>query len=218
MDSELIIACVRTGTLYGMDYVAKLRNMVARHLTRPHTMVCLTDQPERCEGMVFIDVTDIGLKGWWAKMILFAPDWRGLTKVVYLDLDTVIIGNLLPLTAVAGEFAICESFARLAGANYPCQYNSSVMVIGGGMMTHIWRRFEQQRTQLMAKHDRYGDQKVIEELYPYAAYLQDWLPEGYFCNYRNLTDHPPKGASIINFGGQHRPHNCPIRWVQEAWQ
>jgi hypothetical protein len=31
-----------------MDCVTTLRNAVARHLDRPYTMMCLTDQPERC--------------------------------------------------------------------------------------------------------------------------------------------------------------------------
>jgi hypothetical protein len=218
-ESELIVACVRTGSLYGMEYVTKLRNMVSRHLMRPHVMVCLTDQPERCEGVVFVDVTDLGLLGWFAKMVLFSLEWRGLSKVVYIDLDTVIINSLLPLTAVAGEFAICQNFARLAGVtNYPCKYNSSIMVIGGGQAGFIWTNFDKRRTLLLSRHVRHGDQAIIEDLYPTAPFLQDMLPKGFFCNYRNLTGHPPKGASIVNFGGSHKPHNCPIQWVQEAWQ
>lgn len=217
MANDLIVACVRTGPMYGMEYVIRLRNMVARHLDRQYTMICLTDQPDRCEGMAFVDIGQIGLQGWWGKMMLFAPEWRGDRKVVYLDLDSVIINSIVPLANVAGEFAICENYTRRAvNPQYPCRYNSSVMVIGGGQAGFIWRRFDGRRDALMSKHARYGDQACIEELYPAAAYLQKLLPSGFFCNYRQLAGVPPK-AAIINFGGRHKPHNCPIPWVQQAW-
>jgi len=216
--SGLIIACVRTGTRYSLLYVTKLRNMVARHLKRPYTMVCLTDQPGRCEGVTFIDVTATSLQGWWAKMLLFEPEWRGRDKVVYLDLDTVVIGDPAPLADVPGEFAICENFTRLAGnADYPCKFNSSVMVIGGGMASFVWTAFQRRQELLLMTHARHGDQACIEELYPRAALLQSLVPKGFFCNYRDLTMHKPKQAAIINFGGSRKPDNCPIPWVQQEW-
>ena len=216
---DLIVACVRTGTVYPFGYVTKLRNMVARHLKIPHTLVCLTDQPERCDGVAFIDVSAIGLTGWWAKMLLFEPKWRYNSKVIYIDLDSVVIDNIGALAVIPGEFSICENFTRLlTNPDYPCKYNSSVMVIGAGMGNFIWSAFDRKRSTLMATHARHGDQKCIEELYPSAQFLQRMLPEDFFCNYRQLTNHPPKKASIINFGGNHKPANCPIPWVQEAWQ
>jgi hypothetical protein len=215
---DLIVACVRTGTRYSFDYVTKLRNMVSRHLPLPYTMVCLTDQPERCSDVVFVDVSAIGLTGWWAKMILFEQQWRGGAKVVYVDLDTVIIGDLSPLASVPGEFSICQNFTRLlTNPNYPCKYNSSVMVIGGLMGNFVWNGFERRRELLMMTHARYGDQACIEELYPSAPFLQRLVPQDFFCNYRQLTNHPPKRAAMINFAGNNKPHNCPIPWVKEAW-
>jgi hypothetical protein len=211
--SEPIIACVRTGTAYGFEYVTKLRNMIWRHMRKPYTIVCLTDQPDRCEGVTFIDVAEINLPGWWSKLLLFAPDWRGTSKVIYFDLDTVIIGDISPLAGVPGEFAILKSPVPVA---YPCKYNSSVMVIGGGMAGFVWSSFDRRRDALMTTHAHYGDQAAIEELYPDAQLLNSLLPD-FFCNYRHLTMHQPI-ASVINFGGTNKPANCPIPWVQEAWR
>jgi hypothetical protein len=217
--TDLIVACVRTGTKYSIDYVVKLRNMVNRHLHQPYRMVCLTDQPDRCGGVHFIDISAIGLNGWWAKMLLFEPQWRGLAKVIYLDLDTVLIRDIGALAAVPGELAICENFTRLlTNPDYPCKYNSSVMVIGGGMGQFIWFAFNQNGAELMKQYDRHGDQRCIEYLYPAATLLQNVLPKGFFCNYRQLTSHVPKSpAAIINFGGNNKPDNCPIPWLKEAW-
>lgn len=216
--SDLIVACVRTGDAYPFHYVTKLISMVGRHLKLPHSFVCLTDQAQRCDGATFVDVREIGLPGWWAKMVLFEPTWRQRSQIIYIDLDTVIVGDLSPLVGVPGEFAICESFTRLAGnTGYPCRFNSSVMMIGGGQCAFVWERFERQRGRLMEKHQPYGDQAAIEELYPDALLLQRFVPKGFFLNYRHLTMIPPKGAAMVNFGGTHKPHNCPIPWVQREW-
>jgi hypothetical protein len=219
MVNDLIVACVRTGMKFPFMYVERLRNMVARHMSLPYTFVCLTDQKERCTSAIFIDVLEIGLVGWWAKMILFEPRWRSTSQIIYLDLDTVIIGSLAPLTDVPDEFAILESPVRSHGnKSYPCKYNSSVMVIGGGRCSHVWNRFDSKRSAYMLEHDRYGDQQAIEAIYGSdAAILNRRMPPGFFCNYRDLTMIKPK-ASVINFGGQNKPHNCPIDWVQREWR
>jgi len=220
--ADPILACVRTGTVYPMKYVINLRNAIYRYMPKPYSIICFTDQQDRCEGVEFIDIGGLGLLGlggWWAKMILFSTEWRGQRKVIYLDLDTVLVNDIAPLAAVPGEFAICESFTRLAGNRaYPCKYNSSVMVIGGGMAGFVWSRFEAQREALLKKHERYGDQACIEELYGDAPFLQSLVPVGFFLNYRHLTMIPPKVASVINFGGANKPANCTIPWVQAAWK
>jgi hypothetical protein len=213
-----IIACVRTGIVYPFEYVTKLRNMVKRHMPREYQLVCFTDQPERCEDVAFIDMTATGLTGWWAKMLVFEPAWRGRSHIIYFDLDTVIIRDIAPLADVPGEFAILASPVRLAGnVKYPCAYNSSVMTIGGGLCAFVWERFDKDRDHYMVKHEKYGDQAAIEEIYPDASLLNGLLPITFFCNYRNLSNHQPP-ASVINFGGTHKPNNCPIQWVQQAWK
>jgi hypothetical protein len=216
--NDPIVACVRTGTKFGFEYVEKLRNMVARYMSARYTFVCLTDMPEMCEDAIFINVKEVGLPGWWSKMVLFEPAWRGNSQIIFFDLDTVIIGDLTPLLGVPGEFAILESPVRLRGIqSYPCRYNSSVMVIGGGRCAFIWEHFDKYRSKVMLEHDRYGDQAAIEALYGSdAAILNRLMPKGFFLNYRDLTMHRPE-ASVVNFGGPHKPHNCTIPWVQEAW-
>jgi hypothetical protein len=216
--ADPIVACVRVGTKFGFEYVTKLRNMVARHMPVPYTFVCLTDMPEICEGAIFINIAAADLPGWWSKMVLFEPAWRGSSQIVYFDLDTVIIGDLTPLTVVPDEFTILASPVRMhSNPGYPCKYNSSVMTIAGGRCGFMWERFDKHRSRLMLEHDRYGDQKAIEELYPDAGILNRIMPHEFFLNYRDLTSHQPKRASVVNFGGPNKPHNCPIAWVQAAW-
>lgn len=216
----MIVACVRTGTKYPFDYVMKLRNMVERHMGgTPYTMVCLTDQPDRCYGVEFIDITSERLPGWWAKMALLKWGWRATSRVLFFDLDTVIIRSLKPLATVRLKrgFGLPENFTRLSGnLKWPCKYSSAVMVIDPIFSERVWKDFDKNR-RLMDSIGRYGDQLAIEQLYPNAELLQELLPPNYFMSYRALSIHVPNDVAIINFGGSHRPHNCGIPWVQNAW-
>lgn len=109
--APLTVACVlRRGGLYWgtregpffARYVHILRDAVAGHLSLPHRFVCLTDSPVSCDHVFMRDFWP----GAWAKLELFRP---GLFDgpVLYLDLDTVALGQLDELARVAldGEFA-----------------------------------------------------------------------------------------------------------------
>jgi hypothetical protein len=136
-------------------------------------MVCLTDQPERCSGVAFIDISIAELPGWWGKLMLFEPQWRAGKKIIFLDLAVSVVGDISPLADVPGEFSICANYVGV------CKYNSSVMVLGVLLGDFVWRRFEQRRGHLMNKHQKHGDQSCIEELYPSAQLLQRVLPKGF---------------------------------------
>ena len=178
--SELIIACVRTGEHIPFDCVMVLRNAVARHLARAHTVVCLTDQPERCSGVAFVDISAMDLAGQWARFALFEPQWRAGAKVIHLSFDVVVVGDLTALADIPGEFAICRSEAPSRS-----RYDSSVMVLGALMGNFIWNGFERRRGLLMHTHGRSAD-KAIEELYPSAPFLKPQLPEGFFKHHLRL--------------------------------
>ena len=186
--AEPIIVCIHTDPFYFYT-VGRLRDMVARHLKQPCMMVCLTDQPEQCDGVVFIDIKEMALPGQWAKMLLFEPDWRGQHKIIYFDLDTVIINDITPLMAVPGEFAICENRLRI-----PSRYSSSVMVIGGGMAGFVWASFNKRREALMQEHQSH--EACIEALVPDAAILQRLLPKGFFIDHLTPTPFPTATAVI----------------------
>jgi len=157
-------------------------------MSRGFTMVCLTDQPERCEGVEFIDISGAGLAGWWAKMLLFEPQWRERKKIIYLDLSVLVISDITPLADVPGEFAICG----VAG-----KYNSSVMVIGGGLAGFVWDQFDKQADFLMAQYPRVED--CIEALYPDATFLQWVLPKGFFRTGRVAVDtYSPANVAAIH--------------------
>jgi hypothetical protein len=184
--NELIIACVRTGTGHEFGRVTDLRNAVAQHMPRAYTMVCLTDQPERCTGVAFVDISAMGLHDCWSKMALFEPAWRGTSKVIYFGFDMVIAGDISPLADVPGEFAILRNNEKRS----PCRYDSSVMVIGGSMGGFVWHAFDRVRDLLQTRHARRGDQACIEELYPDAQILHRVVPKDFFVTHVTRGEGP----------------------------
>jgi hypothetical protein len=209
----ITVACVRTGKKYGVEYVDRLRAGVARHLKYRHRFVCLTDGPDELPGY---EVVPISLPGWWGKLSLFEPTWRVGERVLFFDLDCVPIGDLTPLADLRVPFGICDNFARLAGAAWPCAYNSSVMTLGPDWGAHIWEAFSSDADGFIERAGQYGDQKVIEELEPDAVVLQQVLPLGFFLGYRDLPA-KPRAAAIVVFAGSKKPHNTKCQWVRDAW-
>ena len=107
--------------------------MVDRHTTEPHAFLCLTDNPDGLE----CDWQPIDGKypGWWAKMLLFKPHFALAGKrVIYLDLDTVIVGSVDFLFAYRGTFCILRDW-------WAYSYNSSVMSIVPWIDRGIWAEF-----------------------------------------------------------------------------
>lgn len=214
----MIISCVRVGKKYGPEYVARLRAMVKRHLPFFHRFVVITDQDDEIEGVERIDIRDFGLQGWWAKMFLFRTCWRRNHKMIYFDLDTVIVNDITRLTCLPFTFITCANFARAAGAaNWPCKYGSCIMSMTPSFGDDIWQGYWERREQHEERLKRFGDQKLVEELAPHAELFQDHLPKGFFMTYRDLPKMPGPEASVLIFGGQRKPHNCDVPWVKSAW-
>lgn len=214
----ITFACVRTGTKYGPEYVERLAAGVARHYQGPHRFVSLTDQPDKIAGVCNFDIAPTGLKGWWGKMALFDFADRIGERIVYLDLDTVIVGDLSPLAALNVDFGICGSFTRAAGnLSWPCRYGSCVMTISPGAGRRIWADFRSDPGRFITEAGTYGDQHAIERLEPFGTILQEVLPPGFFLGYRDLGDSKPAGCSLVIFAGKSKPHACDEKWIRDAW-
>lgn len=205
----MIVACVKVGTKYGPEYVHRLAAMVARHATRPHRFLCLTDDP----AGVACEAAPIGtdLPGWWAKLVLFQPHPAlAGERILYLDLDTVLAGSIDPLLAYRGDFAILRDFYRPAG------YGSAVMAFAAGFGAQIWESFYAAGPEnvLTSAH---GDQTWIERCVPQADRWQDVCP-GLIGSYKaDAMQASPKGFAVCCFHGIPKPHEVD-GWVQQAWQ
>lgn len=137
------ILCVRFGNKYGREYVERLRNMVARHMTLPYEIVCLTDDQHPIDGVRSIVQPSANYaKGWWHKVHMFDPGLPIRGRILYFDLDVVIHNNIDRLaTFLPAQFVGIHDFNRKFYANW-INLNSSVMAWTHGTQSHIWNQFK----------------------------------------------------------------------------
>lgn len=215
---SLTVACVwvKANVPYGTEYVTNLRSMVARHLPRAHQFVCLTDR----SWMLPEDIRTIpiqlgrGLNGWWAKLELFAPN-RFHGRVLYLDLDSLIVAPLDPIVDFPAPFALVPhagTFNGKDGLAVVKRFNSSVMVFDADTMPPLLTRW----TPDVAKR-LHGDQDFIGETLPGSAVMPEaWFPR--LSEIRHLSS-PPAEAKVVLCK---KPKNSIAAdlypWVKRVWR
>jgi Glycosyl transferase family 8. len=137
------LCCVNVGTKYSPEYVEKLYHSAKRHSTVNYDFVVITDNPAHYQHL---DVKTIPVdmknwnnpkQGWWYKMYLFKPDLPIDNKVLYLDLDVVVVGNIDKFFDYKQDcMCICQDFNRVTIPKYHVS-NSSVMYFDRNQYTHL---------------------------------------------------------------------------------
>lgn len=208
------VCVLKLGGEYDPGYVAKL----ARGLgTWDPTirLLCLTDYPGDIPGVRKAPLLE-GWPGWWSKMELFRPHLLdGGQLVIYLDLDTVVVGDPKPLTEYEGDLCVLSDLYRPEW-----MIGSGVMLWRGTQMIPIWDRFSKDPEAVMKKHVQRSD----HFLHPFvegADRVQDiWpgLAVSYKKDCRNV-DKAPRQVSLICFHGRPRPADLPTdHWAYQAWE
>jgi hypothetical protein len=175
----LTVACVwvRGHVPFGVEYVERLHAMARRAIGRPFRFVCLTDRPgELPAGVEPIVISHPkGLKGWWAKVQLFNPAYFERGRVLYLDLDVLLVGALDDVIDYPAAFALAPhagTFEGKDGLAVVKRFNSSVMVWDVAWPLEVFTRW----TPAVAER-LWGDQDWIGELLPDAhAMPAVWFP------------------------------------------
>jgi hypothetical protein len=138
---------------YTVGHVERLQRLVRRHLTVPYEFICLSDIEVPCRR---IPLTH-DWPGWWAKLELFKLPG----PVLYLDLDTDIVGNIDHLTNLEG-FVVLRNLSSMKKG----RIGSGVMFWSGDL-SHLYQDFlaDPERFMLDYSKDshRWGDQGFIQE-------------------------------------------------------
>jgi hypothetical protein len=214
----ITVACVfvRGHVPFTAEYVTRLAAMVKRWMPRPYQFVCLTDSPESVTNTVTrICVPRPVHKGWWSKIELFNPA-RGLTgRVLYLDLDTLIVGPLVDIIDYPATFALAPdggTFQPKNGLKVVKGFNSSVMSwdTNSLMARRVWNTFTPDVPRRL-----WGDQDHIGEQIPHASAM----PAEWFPRLSEIGSPPfPKRAKVIL---AKKPKNLEAAkrwpWFAEAW-
>lgn len=162
---------------YSQLWVERLRNMVRRHLPIEHDFVCLSNERFRLEGVRVIPLK-YDLPGWWSKMELFRPDLPIISgKVLYLDLDMVLLDDISPFIPANGGMHVVGSFVELQDdgeLGVHRGYNSSVMGFTYPPTLPVWQRFQEQPGEW--QRQLRGDQDFLKHCFPdLATYPNGWV-------------------------------------------
>lgn len=211
------IACVlKSGGLYNASWVSKLKNGVERNLTKLHRFVCLSDVDVPCERIPLRH----DWPGWWSKVELFSPWMEQEGRILYLDLDTLITGNI-------DDFAGYEGSSVCITKDFYCGVPSqSVLNFSPGSLRHLWDAFTSDPQKWMDDGDRkvaphFGDQVLMTKCHMPRPidYWQDVIP-GQLVSFKvHCRDGLPENARVVCFHG--KPKQCDFtgdHWIRKNWQ
>ena len=212
----ITVACVFWGDKFSDDYVYNLKSMVERNTTVPHQFVCFSDR--ELEGIKTVKLIS-GYQGWWNKMQMFNTDFRLGNRVVYLDLDTLIVGNIDWLLEYDGMFmgiedlgAVNEHQPELKG-----RLQSGVMAWDYRLNSHLWNRFTSS-----GESQRYrGDGEYLNHIVP--KYQRDFIQKRYkgklkSYKYQVYSEGITDDLSIICFHGRPSIPQAMTETVTTGWK
>lgn len=212
----ITVACVFWGDKFSDDYVYNLKSMVERNTTVPHQFVCFSDR--ELEGIKTVKLIP-GYEGWWNKMQMFNTDFKLGNRVVYLDLDTLIVDNIDWLLEYDGMFmgiedlgAVNEHQPELKG-----RLQSGVMSWDYRLNSHLWNRFTSS-----GESQRYrGDGEYLNHIVP--KYQRDFIQKRYkgklkSYKYQVYSEGITDDLSIICFHGRPSIPQAMTETVTIGWK
>lgn len=244
-----VVLCMRWGRLYPPAYVNVLFNAVKDHLSGPFRFVCFTDDPQGLDaGIETRPIPDLGYSdyhwksGAWPKLSVFS-DLEGLHgRALFIDLDSVIVGELEPFFERQGEFLGIGVGAdwRMGGMGTNPDLGTGVFAFDLGGLQHVAATFS---ADPKGAFDTFAlEQRFVERHVP------GWQPweNGWVISFKRhlcqplVIDRfrpplaPPAGAKIVAFHGDPRPIDVvartgrnwagfprygrsPVPWVRDYW-
>lgn len=217
---------------FGPETVHALDRMVKRHYPKQHRFVCVTDDPTGLDGIETFPLwSDHALvpsphggknPSCYRRLKAFAPEagqWFG-ERIVSIDLDTVIVGDLSPL------FDRQEDFIIWGQSDFPKSqwFNGSLWMLKTGSRPQVWQRFNPATSPQEAKAAgaRGSDQGWLSYILGHTE--ATWTDQDGVYSYRVHLKRGalplPKNAKVICFHGQEDPwHPQPQRlpWVRKHW-
>lgn len=235
MSEDITVACVlKSGGRYNAEWVRKLRDAVARHLTLPYRFVCLSDVDVPCERIPLLydwpllarqrghDHDWTVAPAWWSKLELFRP---GLFSgaVLYIDLDSIVIGPLDRIVSYPHQFTMAHdpwnrdhlcSTAMAWTGDHSFLFDAFMEDPGG-----IARRYDVDEP----KNGRIGDQAFIEDQFRAFDFkvgtFREVVGRNAVVSYKvDCREGPPNDASIVALHGNPKQDQLGhIGWVTAAW-
>ena len=219
---------------FNASHVNIFRNMVERHLTVPHEVVCITNIPKGIDERVrIVPLWDTwnsipsphgGLSpACYRRLPAFGEHMREVIgeRFISMDLDVVITRNFDPIVMRPEDFIIWGSHLRRT------PYNGSMWMMNAGARKQIYEEFDPEKTPMITlKAGFHGSDQawICHRLGPNEA---TWTPQrdGVY-SFRTDVAHKryalPADARIVFFQGHHDPQsrvdNSRAKWIREHYR
>lgn len=204
-----IIACVyRTGGVFTREWVFALKRGLNR--TAPGVLFRVLTNDYGLTPLWRIPL-EHDWPGWWSKFELFRPGvFPEGARVLYLDLDTLPIGDLSDLLNYDGPFAMLSDFYRPGAAA------SGVMSwrVGTGEHALYEQLVRGGVTSAPSRSDPYY-RKVLGNR---IVFLQDRFPGQIVSYKKHARNGPPKGARLVCGHGRPRFSDRAAGWAHDQWR
>ena len=249
MSLSRTVVCLKWGDMYGPEYVNRLFAMVRRNVEVPVRFVCFTDDPTGLgEGIEIKPLPDFPEPAYkyarycsaWRKLALFDSAKTGLEgRVLFLDLDIVILRSLEPLLQGDAPFMMLENWYQ------PGKGQASVMRFDGDVMQPVLARYLVDPIAVLEEY-------VTEQEYVWANAVQgaSFFDSGVCLSFKKHVMHSglkrftkapyaiPESASVVVFHGRPNPHEAirgewgkpmpslkrwwkglkPCHWIEGYWR
>lgn len=220
---NIVITVLRSGGEYNEEHAHALFRNLMRSLSIPFEFRVLTDSRD-ITGLISLPLLH-NWPGWWSKLELFRPGlFQSDDRVVYMDLDTVLVGNVDWLFDFNGPMMMANGpMMILRGFRKP-RWASGLMAWRGEPAASLaYHKFLKNPTKYMQRHVRGGDQEfMMTELKDEIewVYWESQFPASGIASYkRNVLlnkDRLPLPDTVVCFHGLPRPWDVNVNWIQEA--
>lgn len=214
------------------EHVNTLRRMVARHYPDNHRFICVTDDAYGIDQRVEIvplwhdhasvpNPTGSGRPTCYRRLKLWSRDAAEMLslyegdRIVWLDLDTVIVGDLRPLWNRDEDVVLWRNPENL----WP--YNGATGIMTIGARPQVWEDFDpiESPARTHAAGYRGSDQAWLSLTIPGEATWSQadgvhYVHDTAWTNKRVLPD----GARLVFFTGRRPPWASTLPWVREHYR
>ena len=223
------IISLKWGTKFSPDYVNRLYKGFKRNTTIPFTFHCVTENPKGIvNGVTIHKLPNTGLEIWWNKLWLFSKEFPLEGRVVFVDLDTLIVGNVDDIISHDNGFTIVRDFYHAKRKPSAPNAQSCIMSFEAHKHHYIWDDFIKNPSKNMKKG--HGDQGWIQFKQRKFLYYQDLFPNQIVSFKLHCKNGPPNNARIICYHGKPSIEDSiskttraqgifkPAPWVKDHWK
>lgn len=197
--------------VYGAEHVHAIARMLAKHMSAPYRLVCVTDRPneiKECETFPLWDLSVVQTRNLdcYRRLRLFDPEWGAVfgERILSLDLDVLIRGDLAPLIDEERDFQGMRGLHS--------HINGSAWTLKIGTCRKVWDSFRPSMSaEVIAKSRNRDGSRLVGSDQAWMSLMMPNAPvwgHGHgMWHYRKLVKQPEQAplTRMVAFSGDVKP-------------